>query len=290
MNIAEQKYIEKMWLVLQEIQEKRQILQDDNSIIEFFKEPSGFYLKALLAIEGGEMRRSAIIQTRIEIIKGLASKGVIKILGVDDIILGKIKLTITEKFEKFFNKIQKEHQDLEKDLNKEKHKIEKKKPSEPVCKLPEKINWEDVEIKFENEFDIEIYVKGKFFKKAKYEDLGMYKSGTKENEPDTQWHFLFLLSAIQELDKSKATVYEVALSLGKKLNKQITKENCEQIKSKLAKALQTAFSLQDDPFFPYKNYGFYQPKFKLRPIPELRGSGEPFITKTGYDDNRQYLE
>ena len=82
MNIAEQKSIEKIWIVLQEIQEKRQLLQDNSSIIDFPKEPSGFYLKAILLIEGGEMRRSAIIQTRIEVIKGFAKSGVIKIIAI----------------------------------------------------------------------------------------------------------------------------------------------------------------------------------------------------------------
>ena len=161
---------------------------------------------------------------------------------------------------------------------------------ETLCKLPERTIWEDVEIKFEDEFGVEVFVKGKFFKRASYEDLGMYKSGTKEKEPDIQWHFLLLLSVVQEMDKNKATVDEMSYSLGSKLNKTITKLNCEQIKSKLAKELQTAFSTEDDPFLPYKDYGYYQPKFKLKPIPELRGNGEPFITKTGFDDNKQYLD
>ncbi|MCK9437899.1 MAG: hypothetical protein M0Q12_11925 [Synergistaceae bacterium] len=290
MNIAEQKYIEKVWLILQEIQEKRQILQDENSIIDFPKEPSGFYLKALLSIEGGEMRWSAIIQARIEVIKGLARKGVVKIISEDDIMLGKIRLATTEKFDKFCGNIQKEHQTLEKIFNKETQKGNRKELSGPVCKLPEKTNWEDVEIKFEDEFGVEIFVRGKFFKKAGYEDLGMYKSGTKQKEPDVQWRFLLLLATIQELDKNKATVDNMAYSLGSNLNKAITKVNCEQIKSKLAKALQTVFGLEGDPFLPYKDYGFYQPKFKLKPLPVLRGKGEPFITGTGFDDNKQYLE
>lgn len=109
MNIAEQKSIEKIWIVLQEIQEKRQLLQDNSSIIDFPKEPSGFYLKAILLIEGGEMRRSAIIQTRIEVIKGLAKSGVIKIVNIDGIILGNIKLTITKKFDSFYKEIEKKY-------------------------------------------------------------------------------------------------------------------------------------------------------------------------------------
>lgn len=289
MNISEQKSIEKIWLVLQEIQEKRQILQNDNSVIDFPKEPSGFYLKALLLIEGGEMRRSAIIQTRMETIEGLARKGVVKIISEDDIMLGGIRFVTTEKFDKFYKKILKECKLIEKALIKAERKNAKEKTMNPAFKLPNSTNWEDVEIKFEDEFGIEIFVKGKFFKRAGYEDLGMYKSGTKEKEPDMQWHFLLLLSAIQELDKNKATVDDVAYSLGRKLNKTITKLNCEQIKSKLAKALQTAFGLESDPFLPYRAYGFYQPKFKLKPVPELRGSGEPFITGTGFDDNKQYL-
>ncbi len=114
MNIAEQKSIEKIWIVLQEIQEKRQILQDDDSIIDFSKEPSGFYLKTILLIEGGEMRRSAIVRAREEIIKGLAKRGVIKIVSIDETILGKIRLTITERFDDFYKEIEKKYNAIRK--------------------------------------------------------------------------------------------------------------------------------------------------------------------------------
>jgi hypothetical protein len=111
MNIAEQKSIEKIWIVLQEIQEKREILQNDDEIIDFPKEPSGFYLKALLMIEGGEMRRSAILNARAEIIRGLAKR---EVIDIEEEMFNTIRFTITEKFDDFYKEIEKKYNAINK--------------------------------------------------------------------------------------------------------------------------------------------------------------------------------
>lgn len=157
-------------------------------------------------------------------------------------------------------------------------------------KLPAGSKWQDVEIKFESKYDIQIYIKKKLFKKTNYEELGFSKSGTKEKDPDIQWDFLRSLSAVQHIKPEEATVEKMAEMLGKLVGKKITKEACAQAKSKLSKKLQETLGINDDPFFDYGASGYYQTKFKLEPEPELRGDGEVFTTKTRYDDKKEYRE
>ncbi|MCG2700012.1 hypothetical protein L6274_03095 [Candidatus Parcubacteria bacterium] len=81
-------------------------------------------------------------------------------------------------------------------------------------------NWNDIEIKFKNEFDIEIFVKGKFHKKTNNEDLNFY-SGRKNKKPDRQWQFLILLSILQGKRERNATKDEIVFSLSNKFGKKI---------------------------------------------------------------------
>jgi len=153
MNIAEQKSIEKIWIVLQEIQEKQQILQDDDATIDFPKEPSGFYLKALLEIEGGEMRRSAILNARAEIIKGLARRGVI---DIEEEMFSTIRFTTTDKFDSFYKEIEKKYNTIRKSKeNKTEQKIqlkdsEKRKTLITKDKTTGDFYYKNKLIKFEN--------------------------------------------------------------------------------------------------------------------------------------------
>lgn len=144
MNLAEQKSIEKIWIVLQEIQEKREILQNDDGVIDFPKEPSGFYLKALLEIEGGQMRLHAIADARVEIIRGLVNRGVINIVEEDEtLLLGAIRFKTTEKFDDFYKEIEKKY-----------NAIRKTAEIEPKVELPlgkQKVKLGSEEIKFNDE-------------------------------------------------------------------------------------------------------------------------------------------
>ena len=150
-------------------------------------------------------------------------------------------------------------------------------------KLPEKSVWEDIEIRFKNQYDIEVYLKGKFLKTSNHEELGFFRSNTKDNDPDKQWGLLRLLAIIYNNKKiAKATLNELAQSL------KITPNAIMKIKENLAKKLQKAFGLTQNPFYEYKEKGEYQTCFTLKPESELRGNGELFITKTRYHDNKEY--
>ena len=157
-------------------------------------------------------------------------------------------------------------------------------------KLPPNTIWEDIEIKFQNEFDVEIYAKGNFLEKRNNVKMEFFKSGTKDKKPDIQWYFLYSLSAVQHLKKEEATIKKMADTLSHYLgdNKKITQDACMQIKSKLSKKLQEIFNINTEPFYDYEERGFYQTKFKLKPVPDLRGNGEPYLTGARYDDSKEY--
>jgi len=155
-----------------------------------------------------------------------------------------------------------------------------------LIKLPPKTIWEDIEIRFKNMFDVEIYCKGKFLKNSNYEKLGFLRENTKDKKPDRQWELLRLLAIIynsKKITKVNARIDILAHSL------KTGKNACMKIKEGLSKKLQKAFGLIQNPFHDYKEKEEYQTRFALKPEPELRGNGEIFIAKTRYDDNKKYL-
>lgn len=139
-----------------------------------------------------------------------------------------------------------------------------KKEVKPV-KLPKGKSWDDLTLKFRNDYDIEIWIDGEFFKGTDNRKMGMYKSNVKdEKNTNEQWKFLQTLStAGGEYDlKSITTVQE--------------KERITQQKKQLARALRSYFGLQSDPFFDFKEKDMYKTRFALEPVPELRNDGEIF--------------
>lgn len=175
----------------------------------------------------------------------------------------------------------------------EKFNIKKDQPDKKIdyiLNLPTKASWEEIEIKFKNHYEIDIYFKNKFKKSLKYEDLGFYRKKTKDNKKTSEWMFLYALSVIQNQKENEATVDSMAVSMGKMLETTINKNNCEQIKSKLSKKLIEIFNIEESPFYSYKDIGYYKTKFKLLPVPEIRGSGEVYISKRNELNENQDFE
>lgn len=161
------------------------------------------------------------------------------------------------------------------------HKLELE--NKPLLELSTDAQWRDMEIKFLNQYDIDIYFKGKFLKKSNHEEMGFFRKGTKDKKPDKQWKLLELLSVIYSNKKhAKATIEIISQSL------RVSKDACMKIKEKLNKKLQEVFGIYDTPFFDYGEKDEYQAKFKLKPESELRGNGEVFIARTRYDDKIGY--
>ncbi len=144
-------------------------------------------------------------------------------------------------------------------------------------------NWEEVEIKFKDKFTIEIYINENHVKTIDYEEIGFCGKG-KDKKPNAQWNFLYRFSGINSFKKEEATKQSMVSSLEKK------EANIDKIKSKLSKKLKELFGLNDDPFYIYKDYGYYNPKFKIKPIPKVRGDGELYDFTGQYNDNIDYKE
>jgi hypothetical protein len=153
----------------------------------------------------------------------------------------------------------------------------------PIIEIPPRTTWEDIEIRFKNRYDIEIYIKGKFLKSVSFDMVGFSKEKTKDKEPDKQWIFLEKLSIICENKKIvKADIYSISKQL------ETSKNNVMKIKEKLSRKLQYIFGLPGDPFCSYKEKGGYQPRFILRPIPTLRGRGDVYMAGARYNDEMKY--
>jgi hypothetical protein len=176
-----------------------------------------------------------------------------------------LELTINKK------KVQKEIELLTKKTEKN------EKISLLLPNLPTGLKWDDVQMKFENEFDIVIYIKKKFYKKISNVEMGFFRGKTKSKLPTREWCFLLLLSVIQEQKENEATAERMAVTLSSYTDSQINKNNCEKIKSKLSYKLNDLFGISEDPFFRYSNLGYYKTKFQLKPIPSIRGKGEIYI-------------
>ncbi|MFA5080882.1 MAG: hypothetical protein WC472_04665 [Candidatus Paceibacterota bacterium] len=170
---------------------------------------------------------------------------------------------------------------LKKAINEE--KIETKNSVNKNKILLQANNWEEVEIKFKDKFTIEIYINENHVKTINYEEIGFCGNG-KDKKPNAQWNFLYRFSGINSFKKEEATKQFMVSSLEKK------EANIDKIKSKLSKKLKELFGLNDDPFYIYKDYGYYNPKFKIKPIPGVRGDGKLLIFTSQYIDNIDYEE
>ncbi|MFA7676257.1 MAG: hypothetical protein WCY28_02510 [Candidatus Shapirobacteria bacterium] len=103
-------------------------------------------------------------------------------------------------------------------------------------KLPAGTNWNNITIKFEN--DDNVYIQVKQFKlNTNYKEMG-FIGGGKNPKPSEAWAFLKVLAKLNG---------ELAIS------DRESKDKYKKQKELLAKSLQNYFSLDYDPFYPYKS-------------------------------------
>ncbi|MFA5360123.1 MAG: hypothetical protein WC349_04170 [Patescibacteria group bacterium] len=139
------------------------------------------------------------------------------------------------------------------------------KPKEPLIKLPPNTDWEDMTIELVNDYDVEIYVKGKFFCKSNNEKMNFFKKNSKNKKSNEAWNFFKELSANNGKLIRKPIVSEKAAQDDEKYRKR---------KEKLSILLKECFGKNDDPFDKDAGVGIYKVRFTLKPIPILRGNGE----------------
>jgi hypothetical protein len=166
--------------------------------------------------------------------------------------------------------------------NKKKHPL---KNSVDLC-FPEPVKWEKVEIKIkEGKRDIEIFYKGKQIIRADYKELGLY-SGDRNPKPTPQWHFLCALSIYSKGDFSKATVENLAGTMKTDPHREISEDSIHQHKKILSEQLCRLFKTEETPFFDYKQFGSYRPKFSLLPIPIIRNENVWEVQTKSTDERR----
>lgn len=138
-----------------------------------------------------------------------------------------------------------------------------KKEVKPV-KLPKGKSWDNITLKFRNDYDIEIWIDGEFFKSTNNREMGMYKGNVKKekDDRDEQWKFLQLLS-------TGGGAFDL-----NGIGNIKEKERMKQQKKKLKEALGSFFELRSDPFFDFEDKNMYKTRFALEPVSELRRDGE----------------
>lgn len=109
------------------------------------------------------------------------------------------------------------------------------KPKFPY-KLPAGTKWEEITIKFESEENVYIQIK-QFKHTASYKELGLVGRGKNPN-PSELWAFLKVLAQVNG---------ELAIRDAQ------ARDKYKKQKELLAKALQNYFSLEYDPFYPYRS-------------------------------------
>jgi len=146
-------------------------------------------------------------------------------------------------------------------------------------KIPAGTKWENITIKFEDEENVFIKVK-QFEHHANYKDMGFVGNGNSP-KPSVLWLFLKVLSRasitgeIVIKDPEAKAVYKKQKEL-------------------LAKGLQDYFSIDYDPFYPYrssseKDGNSYKIKITLVPPPEIEKEVEEEIEEDDKFGVKEYL-
>jgi hypothetical protein len=122
------------------------------------------------------------------------------------------------------------------DLLKELTKVKKEDKNKFPYKLPAGTKWDDFIIKFEDDKSIFIKVK-QFEHRISYTDIGMIGKGNNP-DPSEAWIFMKVLSTLG----GELTIRDAE-----------TRDKYKKQKEILSKSLQSYFSLDYDPFYPYRS-------------------------------------
>jgi len=175
------------------------------------------------------------------------------------ILLKNIRVEATKKFE-LLRKL--------KDEMFAKHLSKSNKEMASPSWVPANLKWEKVTLKVKEGLqDIEIHYDGKHIKTADYIELG-FSASKKNCKPNMKWRLLIILSVLQSIDKTKATVDGLLPMLAEYSKHKTDRSNIHQTKKALSDALMTIFNTDENPFV--NNRVFYEPKFIILPEPTLR--------------------
>lgn len=155
-----------------------------------------------------------------------------------------------------------------------KNALDIKRPKQRRCNidlhLPEKSNWDKIEIKIKKgQEDVQILYNKQHIVNTDYKELGFGKN-KKNIEPNIAWHFLCILSVLQKTDIKTATPDNLMPMIARHTKRVTGKNNIYAIKNQLSKQLREVFYQIEDPNPFYENKQFYEPKFAVQPEPDLR--------------------
>jgi hypothetical protein len=156
--------------------------------------------------------------------------------------------------------------------------LSSRKKITPIA-LPSGVQWEDITIEFSDRHNVKIKYKNKTFRRD-YKDMGFEDS--KARKPNKQWEFLYLLAENKgeiSWEKSSfgkmANIRKIEQDFGYEFDKDTSQnkgfsiikvpDKTKKTKELLSKALKAVFSIEGDPFFPYKEVEAYKIRLKLIP-------------------------
>lgn len=114
MDLAKQQSIAKIWLVLQEIQEKVELTNDVDATINLPVIPTKQYLREFRKIFGEEVDDEYICQERAEILNGLEKRDLIM---WEDEFPGMIRFTTTHLYDDYYKDIEKQYTQIDSTAN-----------------------------------------------------------------------------------------------------------------------------------------------------------------------------
>ncbi len=161
--------------------------------------------------------------------------------------------------------------------------ISKKGKHSVALDIAEKMEWDKVEIKFcEGDAEVEIFYDKIFKGKYSFTDLGFFKGKKDSFKKDNSWYFLYALSSYYKKE-NEATIENLANNMSELIEKKFKNDSVHHIKMTCKNKMYLIFNTKEDPFI--HNGKYYQPKFKLLPIPLLRNEELWSTRGNRYNDN-----
>lgn len=199
-----------------------------------------------------------------ESLRGFARISIVPRSGMSISVQSEIKEKIDEEiFEEVIERVEEESLKLD---------VVPPEFNSPFVRLPDNAKWEEIKIVFKNRDDVKIYHQGKVILETNCEKLGFAKNNTADRIPNKPWELLQAIATVkdQKISEAKPTVALLKGMLEIKNN-----AGLHRVKLRLDKQMKKAFGIEE-PFFSYREYKYYKPKFELVSEPSMRNIRDPW--------------
>ncbi len=151
-------------------------------------------------------------------------------------------------------------------------------------KWPKEWEWEEIKISFIDKENVNLWVNDTWFGKYSFIDFNMGKP-----KPTRLWNFLKVLSNFYSKEFISEGIKPNIKQLVDKSSVYKDKEQVEKIVSKLNEKFKELFNTTTNPFYNYKIFEEYRPKFKLLPE-SLDNYKKDKFKNEFFDENKNYEE